>query len=245
MSQQLRARLKSSTATALFTVASAIAPLSRVALARATSAIVLLSATLLISVNPVAAQGAKPSHNLAEGDNPALDEKALQDENSGAATSSDGTASNGTTSSNTTSNGTASGVAASDRAVANWTSLDSIVEKLIREYYPKAKIKPGADKIYVEYKAKPYILPSTNKQEQGPDWGGVVIDMQLQKGPYAGVHQVPKKFNEYSFYSVELYAPYSQKYDCHLLTRICYPFDVPQEFLKRFKKVVEDFEQYL
>ncbi|MBX3073786.1 hypothetical protein KF913_07660 [Candidatus Obscuribacterales bacterium] len=226
MSQRLRTRLNGTTLSAL---------------SGAASALVVLSATLLISVNPVAAEGAKPAHNLAEGDNPALDEKALQDENSGAATP----ASNGTTSSNTTSNGTATGVAASDRAVANWTSLDSIVEKLIREYYPKAKIKPGADKIYVEYKAKPYILPSTNKQEQGPDWGGVVIDMQLQKGPYAGVHQVPKKFNEYSFYSVELYAPYSQKYDCHLLTRICYPFDVPQEFLKRFKKVVEDFEQYL
>ena len=204
---------------------------------------VALLAALMLSLNPVAAEETKPAHNLAEGDNPALDEKALQAENS-ATNSSDQSSQPGAKPGSTTSGG-ATANSNSAGAIANWSSLDSIVEKLIREYYPKAKIKPGTDKIYVEYKAKPYILPSTNKQEQGPDWGGVVIDMQLQKGPYAGVHQVPKKFNEYSYYSVELYAPYSQKYDCHLLTRICYPFDVPQEFLKRFKKVVEDFEQYL
>lgn len=192
----------------------------------------------IFSTSSAGAAETKPAHNLAEGDNPALDERALQAERDGASQTTSNSTTKETKSANasdTTSGGSA----------ANWTSLDSVVEKLIREYYPKAKIKPGKEKIYVEYKAKPYILPSTNKQEQGPDWGGVVIDMELQKGPYAGVHQVPKKFNEYSFYSVELYAPYSQKFDCHLLTRICYPFDVPQEFLKRFKKVVEDFEQYL
>lgn len=204
---------------------------------------VALLAALTLSLNPVAAEETKPAHNLAEGDNPALDEKALQAENSETNPSEQNSQPSAKPGSTTSGGSTANSNSAG--AIANWSSLDSIVEKLIREYYPKAKIKPGTDKIYVEYKAKPYILPSTNKQEQGPDWGGVVIDMQLQKGPYAGVHQVPKKFNEYSYYSVELYAPYSQKYDCHLLTRLCYPFDVPQEFLKRFKKVVEDFEQYL
>lgn len=204
---------------------------------------VALLAALTLSLNPVAAEETKPAHNLAEGDNPALDEKALQAENSETNPSEQNSQPSAKPGSTTSGGSTANSNSAG--AIANWSSLDSIVEKLIREYYPKAKIKPGTDKIYVEYKAKPYILPSTNKQEQGPDWGGVVIDMQLQKGPYAGVHQVPKKFNEYSYYSVELYAPYSQKYDRHLLTRLCYPFDVPQEFLKRFKKVVEDFEQYL
>ncbi len=195
----------------------------------------LLASALLAS--SAAAEETKPAHNQAEGDNPALNERALQAEHSGDAPT--------TSNSQMQETSRASKTDTKSGGTANWASLDTIVEKLIREYYPKAKIKPGKEKLYVEYKAKPYILPSTNKQEQGPDWGGIVIDMELQKGPYAGVHQVPKKFNEYSFYSVELYAPYSQKYDCHLLTRICYPFDVPQEFLKRFKKVVEEFEQYL
>jgi hypothetical protein len=179
-----------------------------------------LVATALTSP-PAFADESKPAHNLAEGDNPALDEKALQGD------------------SNSKSEQT------SQSATANWSSLDTLVEKLIREYYPKAKIKPGKEQMHVEFKAKPFILPSTNKEEQGPDWGGIVIDMELKKGSYAGVHQVPKKFNEYSYYSVELFAPYSKKFDSHLLTRICYPFDVSPEFLKRFKKVVEDFEQYL
>jgi hypothetical protein len=186
---------------------------------------------------PAISAETKPAHNLAEGDNPALDERALQAERTGT--------NSGTQKSNEQKKETNSTDTKSGASQANWSGLDNLVEKLIREYYPKAKLKSGKENLYVEYKAKPFILPSTNKQEQGPDWGGVVIDMELQKGPYAGVHQVPKKFNEYSFYSVELYAPYSPKYDCHLLTRICYPFDVPQEFLKRFKKVVEDFEQYL
>jgi len=181
---------------------------------------VMIAAILLAIGSPGYSEDAKPSHNLAEGDNPALDEKALQGDSKAKETSSQSTA-------------------------PNWSSLSSTVEKLVREYYPKAKIQNGKEQMHVLYKNKPFILPSTNKEEQGPDWGGIVFDMELKEGPYAGVHQVPKKFNEYSFYSVELFAPYSQKYNRHLLTRICYPFDVAPEFLKRFKKVVEDFEQYL
>lgn len=165
------------------------------------------------------AEDAKPAHNLAEGDNPGLDEKALQGQNKNNANSSD--------------------------QAANWSVLSSTVEKLVKEYYPKAKIESKNQLLHVSFKGRPYILPSTNKEEIGPDWGGLVFDMELKDGPYAGVHQVPKKFNEYSFYNVELFAPYSKKYNRHLLTRICYPFDTAPEFLKRFKKVVEDFEQYL
>lgn len=186
-----------------------------------------LAVTVSLSGGGAGAEETKPAHNLAEGDNPALNEKALQGEELSK---------------------TAAGQDASSEAgsvTPHWSELSSTVEKLVREYFPKAKLKPGMEQMHVEYKAKPFILPSTNKEEQGPDWGGIVFDMELKKGPYAGVHQVPKKFNEYSFYSVELFAPYSKKFDSHLLTRICYPFDVPPEFLKRFKKVVEDFEQYL
>ena len=46
---------------------------------------------------------------------------------------------------------------------------------------------------------------------------------------------VAKKFNEYSTFHVELFAPYSKKFDCHLLSRVLYPFDVTQELLKRLK----------
>lgn len=162
----------------------------------------------------------EPKHATAEGDNPALNEGALQNTKP---------AQDATTSS-----------------AANWQKLSDMFEKLTKEFYEKAKVKKAKDVIHAEYKVRPWeINTASNKFEDGPNWGGILYDVKLQGGPYAGVHVVPKKFNEYSTFHVELFAPYSKKFDCHLLSRIAYPFDVDQEFLKRFKKLVEDFEQYL
>lgn len=119
------------------------------------------------------------------------------------------------------------------------------VEKLVKEYFPKAKFKIEKNTLNGKYKTRPYVIASTNKVEQGPKWGGVLFEMTLNAGKYKGVHSVPKKFNEYSFFHVVLMAPYSQSKNCHLLTRISYPFDVPPEFLKRFTNLVNDFENYL
>ncbi len=166
----------------------------------------------------------EPKHATAEGDNPALNEGALQNVKPGQEGST----------------------AATRAAPANWQKLSDMFEKLTKEYYEKAKLKKAKDTIHAEYKVRPWeIETASSKFEDGPNWGGILYDVKLQSGPYAGVHVVPKKFNEYSTFHVELFAPYSKKFDCHLLSRISYPFDVNQEFLKRFKKLVEDFEQYL
>ncbi len=163
----------------------------------------------------------EPKHATAEGDNPALNEGALQNTKP----AQDGS---------------------SSAASANWQKLSDMFEKLTKEFYEKAKLKKAKDTIHAEYKVRPWeINTASNVFEDGPNWGGILYDVKLQSGPYAGVHVVPKKFNEYSTFHVELFAPYSKKYDCHLLSRISYPFDVNQDFLKRFKKLVEDFEQYL
>lgn len=172
-------------------------------------------------VQPLPSFADEPKHSTAEGDNPALNEGALQ--NTKAA--QDGSA---------------------NSAAANWQKLSDMFEKLTKEFYGKAKLKKAKDSIHAEYKVRPWeINTASSKFEDGPNWGGILYDVKLQSGPYAGVHVVPKKFNEYSTFHVELFAPYSKRFDCHLLSRIAYPFDVDQEFLKRFKKLVEDFEQYL
>lgn len=189
---------------------------------------IYLAVLLALLFAPMAVADEARPHNQAEGDNPQLDEAALQ----GIKTKPAEAAAGGSTEQ-------------AQAKTPDWNKLEPVVEKLVLEYYPKAKIKKGKDQLHVEFKARPYDIPSTNKTELGPDWSGLVFDMDLKQGPYAGVHAVPKKFNEYSFYVVELYAPYSKQYDRHLLTRICYPFDVPQEFLKRFKKLVDDFDQFL
>ncbi len=166
----------------------------------------------------------EPKHATAEGDNPALNEGALQN----------------------TKPGQEGATGATNAAPVNWQKLSGMFETLTKEYFEKVKLKKAKDTIHAEYKVRPWeINTASNKFEDGPDWGGILYDVKLQSGPYAGVHVVPKKFNEYSTFHVELFAPYSKKFDCHLLSRIAYPFDVNQEFLKRFKKLVEDFEQYL
>jgi hypothetical protein len=187
------------------------------------SAVFMLALALLLA--PVLPSFAdEPKHATAEGDNPALNEGALQNIKPGQEGST----------------------GAVSMAPANWQKLSDMFEKLTKEYYEKAKLKKAKDTIHAEYKVRPWeINTASNVFENGPDWGGILYDVKLQSGPYAGVHVVPKKFNEYSTFHVELFAPYSKKFDCHLLSRVSYPFDVKQEFLKRFKKLVEDFEQYL
>lgn len=185
----------------------------------------LVAALMLFSLGPqTACLADEPKHATAEGDNPNLNEGALQN----------------------TKPGQEGSTKAEAASAANWQKLSSMFENLTKEYFAAAKLKKGKDSIRAEYKVRPWEINTASKvYEDGPNWGGILYDVKLQSGPYAGVHVVPKKFNEYSVFSVELFAPYSKKFDCHLLSRISYPFDVNQDFLKRFKKLVEDFEQYL
>lgn len=169
---------------------------------------------VFLSVNPTIAKD--PDHNLAEGDNPKLDEVALQEKDK----------------------------QAGDSAQKGWVAYSKLVEGLVREFFPKAKIKQTQNHLHVEFKSRPFDIPSLNKIEPGVDWGGILFDMDLKDGQYSGVHAVPKKFNEYSYYHVMLYAPYSARLNKHLETRIAYPFDVPPDFLKRFTALVENFEQH-
>lgn len=127
----------------------------------------------------------------------------------------------------------------------NSEKLFKQVRSLVKEYYPKAKIKEKDNNLKVEYKTRPYVISSTNKIEKGPKWDGILFEMKLVKGKYKGVHSVPKKFNQYSYFHVVLMAPYSEDKNCHLWTRISYPFNVPPDFLKRFTLVTNKFEEYM
>ncbi len=180
--------------------------------------IIFLMCLVFISCS-TGARAKENEHNLAEGDNPNLNEVSLQNKNK-------------------TTDGTIAGQS------EGWNSYTKLVEGLVKEYFAKAKIKKENNHLHVEFKSRPYDIPSLNKVEQGPDWGGIIFDMDLKDGQYTGVHAVPKKFNEYSFYHVMLYAPYSKKLDKHLQVRIAYPFDVPPEFLKRLTALVENFDTH-
>lgn len=132
-----------------------------------------------------------------------------------------------------------------DTTTVDSTKLYAQVKALVKEFFPKAKVKEKKNELHVEYKIRPYVIASTNKIEKGPKWGGVLFDMKLINGKYTGVHSVPKKFNEYSYFHVLLMAPYSEDKNCHLLTRISYPFDIPPDFLKRLTAITNKFETYM
>ncbi|HEY9784844.1 MAG TPA: hypothetical protein V6D17_05535 [Candidatus Obscuribacterales bacterium] len=131
------------------------------------------------------------------------------------------------------------------RKNADWNKLSDAFEKLVLEYYPKAQIEKKSNSLHAELKVKPYQNATTLRWERGPGRNGILLDVSLVPGIYTGVHAVPKKFNEYTGYYVILYAPYSKDYDRHLLTRLAYPYDAPEEFQIRIQKLVNEFEKHL
>ncbi|MGD9682945.1 MAG: hypothetical protein AB7W16_17290 [Candidatus Obscuribacterales bacterium] len=136
----------------------------------------------------------------------------------------------------------------SDKISSDKISSDKIfkrIKELTAEFYPKAKIKSKGDNLHIEFKTRPFEVPASGAVEPGPEWGGILVDVELKDGPYQGKDAVPKKFNEYSFYHVVLMAPYSKSHDCHLLTRVAYPFDKSAEYVRQLGEIVDDLDSYL
>jgi hypothetical protein len=131
------------------------------------------------------------------------------------------------------------------QSLPSTSGLYSACTKLLREYYPNAKIRQKDTNLHAKYKVRMFDVPQTNTIEPGVEWGGVLRDLNLQPGPYTGVEPVPRQLNQYSTYKVMILAPYSSKYDCHQMVRLVYPFDVQPEFLERFKNLVNDLESKL
>jgi hypothetical protein len=138
-----------------------------------------------------------------------------------------------------------SSLSTAQQSLPSTASLYGACTKLLHEYYPNAKIRQKEAKLHAEYKVRMFDIPQTNTIEPGVEWGGVLCDLELQPGPYTGVEPVPRQLNQYSTYKVMVLAPYSAKYDCHLMVRLTYPFDIKPEFLERFKILVNDFESKL
>jgi len=130
----------------------------------------------------------------------------------------------------------------SQQGLPSTAPLYAACTKLLREYYPNAKIKVKDANFHAEYKMRMFDIPQTNTIEPGVEWGGVICDLELAPGPYTGVEPVPRQLNQYSTYKIMVLAPYSQRYDCHLNVRLTYPFDIKPDFLERFKILVNDFE---
>jgi len=126
---------------------------------------------------------------------------------------------------------------ASNRSVEVANKLYPELEKLVQEFYRKAKVTKSDRKFHFEYKARP-TMTASNRQEITPDFGGVICDIDLRDGRYQGKVKLPQQYNEHSFYSVILMAPYDAKSNVHAYTKLLYPSDTGFEFIEKFKDVM-------
>lgn len=80
--------------------------------------------------------------------------------------------------------------------------------------------------------------------EQGPQSGGICAELELRRGEYTGPLVVPQEFDE-RYFILYFAAPYSKKLDRHLDIHLKYPRNVPEEFLRDFKRLTNDFDAHV
>jgi len=74
--------------------------------------------------------------------------------------------------------------------------------------------------------------------------GGILCDIELQKGKYNGAIQLPWTFDKRYFKELAM-APYSAKDNAFLYVHLSYPSNMSEEFLKQFTELVNGFAKYL
>jgi hypothetical protein len=120
--------------------------------------------------------------------------------------------------------------------------LETKMEALVRKYYPKAKINKTKSMMHFEFKVRQYDIPQTYTVEPGPDWDGILGNIEIREGRLNDEDTVEKKLNQYSYYNVIELQPNSTKASRHLKTRLSYPFNVQPDFLANFKTLIRNFD---
>lgn len=129
------------------------------------------------------------------------------------------------------------------------------VKTLVQKYYPNAKVTVASDEIDFEDltmeftvhhlgKDGNWSIPFTVKGPQRGGWrgsGGIVGRIKLWPGPYVFARARPNTV-DYRYYKELLLAPYSEKYQCHLLADLLYPDTADPVFVKTFTDLVNVFE---
>ncbi|MCA9803404.1 MAG: hypothetical protein KC777_15645 [Cyanobacteria bacterium HKST-UBA02] len=116
------------------------------------------------------------------------------------------------------------------------------VEALFQEFYPKAKVKKDGNKIQVSYKCHEYADGSSGRHIIAPQLDGILLDMEAVPGKYKGKEMLPHRVNE-TLYVLLLMAPYSAPSDHHMHTRLLFPHNTPESFVRKFQGLVEDFDR--
>ena len=130
--------------------------------------------------------------------------------------------------------------------------LQPKLRALVVKYYPKASIKAAGDAITFSYKSRKFMMHEPTKkgdwqearEEEGPDRGGVIGEIELRDGKYNGQAVTPQSFDKRYFVELVM-SPYSEKLDSHLYIHLKFPRDASPSFLKEFQSLMNGFEKHL
>jgi hypothetical protein len=126
--------------------------------------------------------------------------------------------------------------------VSQSSSVINDINDLVKEYYPKAKITTSEKKTHFEFKAHERINPYSNRNEMSPDLGGIIGELEIKSGESKDQDKLPTEHHE-TIHSVLLMAPYSAPDNSHLETRLLFQPDTPNDFMQRFRSVVNGYKK--
>jgi len=124
-------------------------------------------------------------------------------------------------------------------AVRSVGSLNEEIEKIVKEYYPKAKISANEKGMHFEYKVKTQISDHSGRPMLVPTEGGILGDITLKSGAYQGADKgrLPSEEPD-GFHTILTMAPYSKDQNSHLLVQLNFPPDMAVDFKNRFKDAI-------
>jgi hypothetical protein len=126
------------------------------------------------------------------------------------------------------------------------------VEKLVGRYYPKAQVTLKDRTIHFEFNTRKFMIHEPNlagewqnaSEVVGPQKGGICGRLELCRGKYGAQLALPHRSDK-RYFTSQLLAPYSEKWDRHLMVELMYPADVPKDFLKDFYRLVSEFDKHI
>ncbi len=130
--------------------------------------------------------------------------------------------------------------------------LHNEVRQVVRRHFPEATSHRLNGKIHFEHDTRVFIIHEQLKtgewqdpwEERGPKRRGIIGDIEVIAGEYAGAAMVPQDFDK-RYFTHRLMAPYCERLAVHLRVDVRYPQQVPAGFLDELSAVVNDFDKFV
>ena len=81
---------------------------------------------------------------------------------------------------------------------------------------------------------------AANEVEGPKRHGGVLGELEVRPGRWAGAAVVPQTFDQ-QYFTTYVMAPYAEGCDCHLVADLHYPDTVDGDFIERWTRLINEF----